>query len=217
VPILRNSYVYFEMSVLPRPAENHLALSSMVTLSIGLATKEMPSNMLVGSWQGSIGLCSTGQILASGQWFTPLDPSMSVFGEGGTVGCLAFLDEDSAFETWDGVMVTTRVVLSANGSVIIPAIPPSVPAVAPGIASPHVSMFPTAPAHESHNSSSCLPLLVPSVEDLFPTVTLHSAATAVMCRFSAEDIVAVDRASIGAPEGVTVYAADGSIVFDHTD
>ena len=59
---------------------------------------------------------------------------------------------------------------------------------------------------------STLPLLVPAAEELYPTVTLHSPASAVMCRFSAEDIVAESRDKIGAPEGRTIYAVDGSVI-----
>jgi hypothetical protein len=55
-------------------------------------------------------------------------------------------------------------------------------------------------------------LLVPAAEDLYPTVTLHSPVSAVMCRFSAEDVAALSRESIGAPPDVTVYAVDGSVI-----
>ena len=60
--------------------------------------------------------------------------------------------------------------------------------------------------------NSTLPLLVPAAEELYPTVTLHSPASAVLCRFSAGDIVAASRESIGAPDGRTVYAVDGSVI-----
>jgi len=62
VPVLRNCYVYFEMAVLPRP--DAAPQTTMATLSIGLATEEMPPNTLVGAWQGSVGLCSTGTLLS---------------------------------------------------------------------------------------------------------------------------------------------------------
>ena len=64
VPVLRNCYVYFEISVLPRLIGKQ---PSLTTLSIGLSTEEMPPNTLVGAWQGSCGLCTTGQILTAGQ------------------------------------------------------------------------------------------------------------------------------------------------------
>jgi hypothetical protein len=73
----------------------------------------------------------------------------------------------------------------------------------------HETLLPAPPA-----LSSTLPLLVPAEEELYATVSLHSPATSVMCRFSAEDVVATDRANIGAPAGVTVYAVDGSVVFE---
>ena len=60
--------------------------------------------------------------------------------------------------------------------------------------------------------NSTLPLLVPAAEELYPTVTLHSPASAVMCRFSAEDIVAKSHKTIGAPQGRTIYAVDGSVI-----
>lgn len=65
----------------------------------------------------------------------------------------------------------------------------------------------------SSASGSTLPLLVPAAEELYPTVTLHSPASAVMCRFSAEDIVATSRDAIGAPQGRSIYAVDGSVIF----
>jgi hypothetical protein len=105
VPILRNCYVYFEMTVMPRPTGNAVLHASMVTLSIGLSTEEMPPNTLVGAWSGSVGLCTTGQILTAGQWCSPGDPSLSSYGDSAIVGCLVCLDDSSAFETWDGVMM----------------------------------------------------------------------------------------------------------------
>ena len=60
--------------------------------------------------------------------------------------------------------------------------------------------------------NSTLPLMVPAAEELYPTVTLHSPASAILCRFSAEDIVASSRESIGAPENRTIYAVDGSVI-----
>lgn len=44
VPILRNCFVYFEMTVLPRPGGKIIPQAHMATLSVGLSTKEMPPN-----------------------------------------------------------------------------------------------------------------------------------------------------------------------------
>merc|ERR1719203_2185909 len=64
VPVLRNCYVYFEMTIIP---PSHAASlnphQTLASLSIGLSTLEMPLNTLVGSWKSSVGLCTNGQIL----------------------------------------------------------------------------------------------------------------------------------------------------------
>jgi hypothetical protein len=212
VPALRNCFVYFEMTVIPRPGSNLIPQASMATLSIGLSTKEMPPNTLVGAWKGSVGLCTTGQILTAGQWCSPVDPTLSSYGDRATVGCLVCLDDGSAFETWDGVMVTAAVTFNVNEFIVSPP----VSALPMGSA----GLMPPATPGEPHQSqamlgppSFTLPLLVPAEEELYPTVTLHSPATAVMCRFSAGDVLATSRESIGAPKDVTVYAVDGSVIF----
>ena len=210
VPILRNCFVYFEMSVLAQFDGSSTGLqTSMATLSIGLSTLEMPLNTLVGSWQGSIGMVTTGQILTAGQWGSPGDTSLSSYGEGATVGCLVCLDDGSAFETWDGVMVTAAVTFNVNGCVVSP--PANTAPVGMGF-DPH---------HQHHqkgfDGQLTLQSLVPMEEELFPTLTLHSSSTQVMCRFSSEDILAEFRTQIGAPLGVTVYSVDGSVLFDDNE
>jgi hypothetical protein len=198
VPVLRNCYAYFEMTVLPRA--NASLPTSMATLSIGVSTLEMPLNTLVGAWKGSVGLCTTGQILTAGQWCTSLDPNQSSYGESATVGCLVHLDDQSAIETWDGVMVAASVTFNVNGQI-----------VPPPIHTEQVAMkWPT-------RHLSTISLLVPADEELFPTVTLHSTGTQVLCRFSADDLRATWREHIGAPPGVTVYAVDGSVLFQSDD
>jgi len=222
VPVLRNCFVYFEMLVIPRPVA-HVAPQppSMATLSIGLSTGEMPPNTLVGAWQGSVGLCSNGQILMAGQWCSPVGAAVTSYTDSSTVGCLVCLDDDSAFETWDGVMVTAAVIFSVNGVVVSPPVSTLSATGRPGSLSSASSvqrgLMDAQMGKESIESKKVepvLPLLVPAAEDLYPTVTLHSPATAVMCRFSAQDVTAPSRESIGAPSGVTVYAVDGSVLFD---
>jgi hypothetical protein len=177
----------------------------MTTLSVGLSTLEMPLNTLVGAWKGSVGLCSTGQILVAGQWCTTADPIQSSYGENATVGCLVCLDDGSAFETWDGVMVSASVTFNVNGMVI-----GSLPSQdSPTKGSSDREFEPFANLAEPPTLS----VLVPVEEELFPTVTLHSTGTQVMCRFSSEDVRASSREQIGAPAGVPVYAVDGSILF----
>jgi hypothetical protein len=211
VPILRNCFVYFEMTVLGRSGGGFIPQTSMVTLSFGLSTKEMPPNTLVGAWKGSVGLCTTGQILISGQWCSPgpADPTISPFGDRETVGCLVCLDDSSAFETWDGVMITATITFNINGRIVsphVPCLPTGLDQHSPISSPPDVPVGATPP-------SFTLPLLVPAEEELYPTLTLHSPGTSVMCRFSAEDIIARSREDIGAPPNVAVYAVDGSLVF----
>jgi hypothetical protein len=206
----------------------------------------MPPNTLLGSWQGSVGICTTGQILVAGQWCSPEDPSVGAYGYGATVGVLVFLDDTSSFETWDGVMVNASVSFSINGVVVpnpmptlgvnnggaasgsgnVPEIASSLPSSIhqqPSLASPSrlprsAVVSPTTESWAHSKSSYSNPnslmtptLLVPASEELYPTVTLQTPATAVMCRFSSEDVLLRD--SIGPiPRGVTVYAVDGSVI-----
>lgn len=239
VPVLRNCYVYSEFTVLPRPG---IPLNSAVaSLSIGVSTQEMPPNTLVGAWQGSVGLCTTGQILIAGQWCSPADPATCAFGVGATVGCLVSLDDESAFETWEGRMVKSAITFNVNGSVVSPPVPSSLPTTgAPSIVhhrppsdgtnafghSPSDRISPvtqhaelTASSSKRSSSSSppaTLTLLVPAAEDVYPTVTLQSSATSVVSRFSSEDVVSRTRKQIGAPPRVAVYAIDGSVMFTET-
>ena len=210
----------------------------MTTLSIGLATEEMPNNTLVGTWQGSCGLCTTGQILVAGQWCTPVDPSLAAFSDGATVGCLVCLDDESAVDTWEGLLVTATVTFNVNGVRCSPVVLPATrlpfgqqpaPTKREGDSSsssdseqkPSVaSDLPSKPApfmNATTTPSPDLPLLVPAAEELYPTVTLHSPATSVLCRFSAEDILATSRETIGAPEHACVYAVDGSVIFGNKE
>lgn len=221
VPILRNCFVYFEMTVLPRPGGNQhlIPQASMATLSIGLSTKEMPPNTLVGAWKGSVGLCTTGQMLTAGQWCSPVDPTMSSYGDRATVGCLVCLDDGSAFETWDGVMVTAAVTFNVNERIVSPPVS-TLPMGAAGLVGPGATLdpqTPRAPTGGPAPPSFTLPLLVPTEEELYPTVTLHSPGTSVMCRFSAGDVIGTSRNVIGAPPGVTIYAVDGSVILDQLD
>lgn len=231
VPILRNCFVYFEMTVLPKPSGNLIPQASMATLSIGLSTKEMPSNTLVGAWKGSVGICTTGQMLTAGQWCSPVDPGLSSFGDRATVGCLVCLDDTSAYETWEGMSVTAAVTFSVNQKIVSPPVstlPMAATTVDAAVAnlltpvgSPNMdgSVPPRTPPLRIGPAppSFTLPLLVPAEEELYPTVTLHSPGTAVMCRFSLGDIVATTRAAIGAPPGVAVYAIDGSVILSESD
>jgi hypothetical protein len=239
VAVLRNCFVYFEFTVLPRPVTPTLA-----TLAIGLSTEEMPPNTLVGAWPSSVGLCTTGQILMAGQWCSPADPAQFAYGVGSTVGCLVCVDEEKSLETWDGVMVHASIRLNVNGVTVTPpvsilptsgspgsslhitsaAVPVGASAVHPGVlgavgnnGGERVSPSPLTTTGRLELPLSTLTLLVPSTEELYPTVTLQSPATSVVCRFSSEDVVASSREVIGAPPGVAVYAIDGSVILNELE
>ncbi|CAM9373618.1 unnamed protein product [Ectocarpus fasciculatus] len=61
-------------------------------------------------------------------------------------------------------------------------------------------------------TSAALGLALPKDRDLFPTVTIHSPNTEILCRFCAEDLLGVTRENMGAPPGAPVYALDGSLI-----
>mmetsp|Transcript_5786 Transcript_5786/g.12234 ORF Transcript_5786/g.12234 Transcript_5786/m.12234 type:complete len:1161 (-) Transcript_5786:2258-5740(-) len=221
IPVMRNSYVYFEISVSPPPPCNYHNSSNIyipqvdvTTLSIGLSTLEMSLNTLVGAVKGSVGLCTTGQILIAGQWFSPDDPRESSYGSNSTVGCLVYLDDRSVYDTREGVMVTADVTFNINGNVVPPAVCSSALCGGSGpnnqLTNSHLSKNQICDCDDAPT----LTMTVPRVQELFPTVTLHSPATCVMCRFNAEDLLASTREEIGAPLGVTVYSVDGSVILD---
>jgi hypothetical protein len=223
VAVLRNCFVYFEFTVLPR-----LGSPAMATLAIGLSTEEMPPNTLVGAWQSSVGLCTTGQILMAGQWCSPADPAKFSYGIGSTVGCLVCMDDDKAYETWDGVMIKASIRLNVNGVMVSPPVSTLPMSGVPGSLPMSSSVLPGGFIGRSNSASTnggnhpgrldipatTLTLLVPSTEDLYPTVTLQSPATSVVCRFSSEDVMATTREMMGAPPGAAVYAIDGSVILN---
>merc|ERR1712216_448930 len=121
VPILRNCFVYFEMTEICSSSLGFIPQTCLSTLSFGLSTKEMPNDTLVGAWKGSVGICTNGQILISGQWCSPgRNLMLSTSTDTGTVGCLVCLDDSNSFETWDGYHVTATVTFNINGQIIIP-------------------------------------------------------------------------------------------------
>jgi hypothetical protein len=102
-------------------------------------------------------------------------------------------------------MITAKLIFNVDGYLPSHLPPPFVSAGAVG--NMMDSSFVESQATPFH-------LHVPLEEDLYPTLTLHSPATKVWCRFCAQDILANSRESIGAPEGATIYAVDGSVIFD---
>ena len=226
IPVMRNSYVYFEISVSPSSSTTSSALPvpqiDATTLLVGLSTLEMPLDTLVGAWNGSVGLCSTGQILQSGQWFSLNNQEDCSYGANATVGCLVYLDDTSTYDdnAEGGPHVSMDVTFNINGKIL----PSSSASIFSGAGAITSSSNQVEEGAESPSRSAvvgggdgCEPslsLIVPKTHELFPTVTLHSTGTSVMCRFSAEDLLANSRSEIGVSSGVVVYAVDGSVIFD---
>ena len=207
IPVLRNSLVYFELSVGHSTGSSASVAndvqSAMASLSIGLSTQEMPLNTLVGSWKGSVGLCTTGQILDAGRWCSTADTRKSSYGHQSTVGCLVHIDDNSAFETWDGEMVNVQVTFNVDGMVV-----KSINDVGGGGGG-------TASRGGNAPGVGSTVLAIPKEEEVFPTLTLHSPNTKVLCRFCAADIIAKNRAQIGCDnEDATIFSVDGSVLFD---
>ena len=204
IPVMRNTFVYFEISVSPSMTMSDPLTPQIdtATLLVGLSTLEMPLDTLVGAYPGTVGLCSSGQTLQSGQWCSPTNPEDSSYGSSSTVGCLVYLDDSSAYDTSDGPHVTVDVTFSINGTIV-----PSF-------------TFDSNATSALQGSDCCEPtlsLIVPKAYELFPTVTLHSSKTSVMCRFNSEDLLATSRTEIGAQPGVVVYAVDGSVILDESE
>jgi hypothetical protein len=148
------------------------------------------------------------------------------------------MDDDKAYETWDGVMIKASIRLNVNGVMVSPPVSTLPMSGAPGSLPLSSSVLPTGGFIGRSNSTSTsggnekgpisptnqpgrldipaptLTLLVLSAEDLYPTVTLQSPATSVVCRFSSEDVMATTREMIGAPPGAAVYAIDGSVILN---
>jgi len=158
-------------------------------LSIGLSTPSLPLNTLVGAWESSVALSSTGQVFMGARWYNC--PGDFSYGWGDTVGVSVYLDASVNVDCWDGEMVPVYLQFAVNGEPI------------------------------PKNAEYCLegPLLIPKEKDLFPTVTLQTSDTEVICHFCAEDIkFRPKRFSSCSPDNHSklnkrgLYALDGSTI-----
>ena len=154
----------------------------MASIAVGLSTTEMPVSTFVGAWKASLGLCSTGQVLLNGNWIA-CNSSTSCFGSNSVVGCLVYLDDNSAFEAWDGVMVNASVTFNVNGNITSKIILP-------------VMGKEKEQEVVDSRSMSNMSLVVPKDEELFPTLTMHSQSR-VISHFCDGDIIATKREAIG--------------------
>ena len=80
IPLRVNAYIYLEFSVTAQSGQ-------MPSLALGLAPTDCPLNVMVGSWPGSIGLHSDGQLLIGSRWFQGRGGNIEA---GSTIGILAY-------------------------------------------------------------------------------------------------------------------------------
>ena len=106
VPILRNCWVYLEFSIT-------VSGSQVPSVSVGLVAPDTPLNVMVGSWENSLGLNSDGQLLAGSRWF-PSDDTVTMLLPGTTVGMLVYVRSQYDLEHLDSVGFTSSLLKSGS-------------------------------------------------------------------------------------------------------
>ena len=184
--ILRNRYVYFQMSIsalcgrAPVPSDAGRVQNLQNGICVGLSTSSMPLNTLVGTWKQSIGFYSSGHIIAGSQWknYVSVDAS---YGSGNTVGVLVYIDEANSMITEgdDAAMMSVRVQFLIDGRAL----------------------------RDCSNEMACVEFMVARESQLYPTLTLFSSDTQVLSHFSAADVVLPHIGEL-AVEECTVWCLD---------
>jgi hypothetical protein len=104
-PLTRNRFVYFQMSLSRCTSTPLMSLHPVEEVSpsvcIGLSTRQMPLNTLVGTWKHSVGFYSSGHIIAGAQWQSYVALQTS-YAYDDVVGVLIHIDEDSLHSSRDG-------------------------------------------------------------------------------------------------------------------
>jgi hypothetical protein len=205
VPERPNAYVYFEFSITVSSAQ-------IPSLGIGLSTPDCPLNVMVGSWQRSLGLYTDGQVLTDSRWFESLSGEKILAGS--TVGVLVFLPW-TAHTSSNGSSSASMEMEAERGSKDVPEVTTEITSTVPSMlcsfnVNGHAMPFPPRVLEPLSDINA---LSTP----LFPTVSLFSAETRVWCRFCEADIVYRSRDSIQAPPDVRVYCLDGSLLLDETE
>eukprot|EP01038_Epipyxis_sp_PR26KG_P006191 gene6191-8527_t len=208
MPIRVNNYVYMEFSVT-------VSNDQIPTLGIGLTPPDCPLNVMVGSWQRSVGIYSDGQLLVGSHWYSSL--SGAKLHAGSTIGMLVYIpSNDKQYESEasndDNIIMQEN--KSENGNI-----------------------FNSNDSNGSILSKSVILRInidgvlvkyganvAESINDLcsfnavqYPTVSIFSENTRVWCRLCAADIVYRSRESIGAPNNSRIYCLDGSLLLDEND
>ncbi|CEG37046.1 uncharacterized protein PHALS_04509 [Plasmopara halstedii] len=175
-----------------------------VSVCIGLSTRLMPLNTLVGASKNSIGFYSAGHVLVGSDGRRSVEVSRK-YGSQSTVGVLAQVvchQEDEPFITAttsvSGPSASSSRVRSGHvGSPIGEAL---VRFTVDGIA-----------LRDSNNRVMKFTLPFPSRSELYPTLTLHSQDLNVFSQMSAPDITCLDLRELDLPgeETVDIWCLDG--------
>ncbi|TYZ68209.1 hypothetical protein PybrP1_012985 [[Pythium] brassicae (nom. inval.)] len=189
VPIPKHRFTYFEMTVnqpkspfrIPSRASRNL----LEAVCIGLSTRSMPLNTLVGASKYSIGFYSVGHVLVGSEHrsFVAVSPG---FDYEATVGVLVKVvdrtdvsGDDAQWRqrdgTCDGGAGVQASALQASGCSTLALVRFSVNGAA---------------LRDETNRVMEFVLAFPPNAELFPTLTLHSQDVQVLSRFSAADITA---------------------------
>ena len=117
--IRTNTFVYIEFSVT-------VSGSQIPTLCVGLAPPDCPLNVMVGSWQRSVGLFSDGQLLVNSRWFPDISNSNFLrrpkISAGTTMGVLVHLKDPGSVVEYDenGLEIESNLLSSTQNDINSP-------------------------------------------------------------------------------------------------
>lgn len=89
IAIRSNVYTYFEFSITA-------SFDVFPMVSIGISNRSCPLNVMIGSWDSSVGLYSDGQLLVDSKWYQNTQCNSNILGAGVTVGVLVHLPDRSS-------------------------------------------------------------------------------------------------------------------------
>nr|CCA14243.1 conserved hypothetical protein [Albugo laibachii Nc14] len=162
-----------------------------VSVCIGLSTRMMPLNTLVGTSKHSIGYYSAGHVLVGGekQGFQAVNVR---YGLNTTVGMLIYFDDNLQNSSCHHDNQDSQRSSDANGCV-----------------KARFSVSGLAVRDGENQVVECS-FGIPSESDLYPTLSLHSQDVCVFSRFSAPDIIALNVRDFDVPHGpLSIWCLDG--------
>ena len=181
LPIRPNRSVYFQMSIITSSSPINDVSDGEGQhngICIGLATKDMPLNTLVGTWKQSIGFYSSGHIIAGSQWRNYVSVESS-FDGGNTVGVLVYIDEEDRIRTDEGESIGAKVQFLIDGR----------------------------PLYDKAKNPIVASVRFDPRAQVYPTITLYANDTKVLSRFSSSDIIVPHIGQIMSP-GHDIWCLD---------